>query len=132
MNLRIKIRAAILMLLLFSGLILSIFHAFPHLTDQDLTYTAYVYKDGTLIHTIPLNEIRDTRQYMVQTSEHDYNMIQVISGAICICEASCPDKICVGQGYISNSLVPITCLPNRLVIELKADNAASDIDAVTH
>jgi len=132
MNRRIKIRAAILMLLLFSGLILSIFHAFPHLTDQDLTYTAYVYKDGTLIHIIPLNEIRDTRQYMVQTSEHDYNIIQVIPGAICICEASCPDKICVGQGYISNSLVPITCLPNRLVIELKADNAASDIDAVTH
>ena len=132
MNLRIKIRAAILMLLLFSGLILSIFHAFPHLTDQDLTYTAYVYKDGTLIHTIPLNEIRDTRQYMVQTSEHNYNIIQVISGAICISEASCPDKICVGQGYISNSLVPITCLPNKLVIELKADNAVSDIDAITH
>ena len=132
MNTRIKIRAATLMLLLFSGLILSIFHAFPHLTDQDLTYTAYVYKDGTLIHTIPLNEIRDTRQYMVQTSEQDYNIIQVIPGAICICEASCPDKICVNQGYISNSLVPITCLPNRLVIELKADNSASDIDAITH
>ncbi len=132
MNLRIKIRAAILMLLLFSGLILSIFHAFPHLTDQDLTYTAYVYKDGTLIHTIPLNEIRDTRQYMVQSSEHNYNIIQVISGAICISKASCPDKICVGQGYISNSLVPITCLPNKLVIELKADNAVSDIDAITY
>ena len=132
MNLRIKIRAAILILLLFSALIISIFHAFPHLTDQGLTYTAYVYKDGLLIHTIPLNDIREPRQYMVQTSEQDYNMIQVKSGAICICEASCPDKICVNQGYISNSLVPITCLPNRLVIELKADNAASDIDAVTH
>ena len=132
MNFRIKIRAAILLLLLFSALILSIFHAFPHLTDQDLTYTAYVYKDGTLIHTIPLNDIRETRQYMVQTSEQDYNIIQVKPDAICICEASCPDKICVGQGYISNSLVPITCLPNRLVIELKADNTASDIDAVTH
>ena len=132
MNFRIKIRAAILFLLLLSALIISIFHAFPHLTNQDLTYTAYVYKDGTLIHTIPLNDIHEPRQYMVQTSEQDYNMIQVISGAICICEASCPDKICVGQGYISNSLIPITCLPNRLVIELKADNPASDIDAVTH
>ena len=132
MNLRIKIRAAILVLLLFSALILSVFYAFPHLTDQNLTYTAYVYKDGTLIHTIPLNEIQDTLQYVVQTSEQDYNIIQVKSGAICICEASCPDKICVGQGYISNSLVPITCLPNRLVIELKVNNAASDIDAITH
>ena len=132
MHLRIKIRAAILFLLLLSALIISIFHAFPHLTNQDLTYTAYVYKDGTLIHTIPLNDIHESRQYMVQTSEQDYNIIQVKPDAICICEASCPDKICVGQGYISNSLVPITCLPNRLVIELKADNAASDIDAVTH
>lgn len=132
MNPRIKNRAAILMLLLFSALIISIFHAFPHLKNQDLTYTAYVYKDGSLIHTIPLNEIQDTRQYMVQTSEQDYNIIQVIPGAICICEAGCPDKICVNQGYISNSLVPITCLPNRLVIELKADNTASEFDAVTH
>lgn len=132
MNHRVKIRAAILVLLLLSALILSIFRAFPHLKNQDLTYTAYVYKDGTLIHIIPLNEIQNTRHYMIQTSEQDYNMIQVKSGAICICEASCPDKICVGQGYISNSLVPITCLPNRLVIELKADNPASDIDAITH
>ena len=55
-----------------------------------------------------------------------------IPGAICISEASCPDKICVGQGYISNSLVPITCLPHKLVIELRADNAASDLDAISH
>ncbi len=132
MKSRITLRALLLIALLLLTLILSIFRAAPYILNRNTSYTAYVYQDGSLIHTIPLHEIHDTQQYVIHTPEHDYNIIEVIPGAICISEASCPDKICVNQGYISNSLVPITCLPHRLVIELKADDTETAADAITH
>ncbi|MDE5952038.1 MAG: NusG domain II-containing protein, partial [Acetatifactor sp.] len=57
-----------------------------------------------------------------------YNVIEVSPGSIAIIEADCPDKLCVLQGPIADSLLPITCLPHRLVIELKpsGDDAAPD------
>jgi len=132
MNRRIKIRAAILILFLIFALILSVFQAAPYILNRQTAYTAYVYKDGSLIHTFPLNEIDSPKQYVIKTSQQDYNIIEIVPGAIRILEATCPDNLCVNQGYISNSLVPITCLPHHLVIELKADDEPIAADAIAH
>ena len=32
---------------------------------------------------------------------------------------TCPDKICVQQGFLHDSRLPVTCLPNRIVITLE-------------
>ena len=50
--------------------------------------------------------------------------------------ADCPDKLCVKQGFIDRPVLPIACLPNRLVIRLcpAKDSSASHAapDAVTY
>jgi len=129
---KIKIRAAIistLLILLFAG---SVFAALPHLLHTSTTYTAYIYQDGELLYTIPLRP--DSNQLiLIGDREHSYNLVNIQSGSVCIKEASCPDQICVKQGAIHNALVPITCLPNHVVIEVKADSSSEDMpDAITH
>ena len=53
--------------------------------------------------------------------------MEVRAGAIRVSEADCPDKICVGMGWLTDGAFPIVCLPHRLMIRLKgtaADAAA--------
>ena len=45
------------------------------------------------------------------------NTIQIQDGKICVQAAECPDQTCVHMGYLSDSGLPIVCLPNRLVIQ---------------
>ena len=58
--------------------------------------------------------------------EDGYNVIEVERGRIRVAEADCPDQVCVRQGWISNSVVPIACLPHRLVIQLDSDGGGVD------
>ena len=55
---------------------------------------------------------------------------EMVDGSIGIITADCPDKLCVHQGFISDSRLPITCLPNRLVIQLRPENQEK-IDSIT-
>lgn len=54
------------------------------------------------------------------------NTVCVRPGSIAIISANCPDQICVHQGFISTSLLPITCLPNRLVIRVREEAVCLD------
>ncbi len=87
-------------------------------------YTACVYLDGRLLQSIPLDQVTETRRFTVDAADGGYNIVEVSPGGIAIAEADCPDQICVKQGRITDSLLPITCLPHRLVIELKPDSPA--------
>ena len=39
--------------------------------------------------------------------------------------ASCPDGLCVHQGAISDGLLPIVCLPNKVQIQIVEDTGES-------
>lgn len=96
-------------------------------------YTAYIHVDGALYKTIPLAEVVTPYEFLIQTSDGHYNKIYVETGSIRISSADCPDLICVRQGAITNSLLPITCLPHKLVISLKPTDATEDTpDAISH
>ena len=66
-----------------------------------------------------MEEVRETYRFMVTGEEGHVNEIEVRPGSIGIISADCPDKLCVRQGFISNSRLPVTCLPNRVVIRLR-------------
>ena len=85
---------------------------------------AEIYSDGVLIKTVSLSE--NTRF----TVEHGdgYNVIEVQDGAVSVVEASCPDKVCIHTGAVSQGAVPIICLPNRL--EVRVISADNNVDAV--
>ena len=90
------------------------------LLEQDLI--ADIYQNGKLIQSIPLNHVQEPYLITLTDTDGGTNTIEVRQGAIGIIAADCPDKICVNQGFIINSLTPITCLPHRLVIEIRCSS----------
>lgn len=119
--------ATLIILCIFSILTLFLF------SKQNRLYTAHIYVDGILFDSIPLYELTSPYSFTITTEDGHYNEIHVEQGSICISSADCPDLLCVKQGTISNNLLPITCLPHHLVIELKPSTlSGNQPDAVTH
>lgn len=117
-----------ILLLLFMGSILCILFG----NSSTKAYTAHIYQDGQLIKTIDLSAVSESSQFTLETADGGYNTIEIRRGEIAVTAASCPDHVCMRQGFIHNSLLPITCLPNRLVIELKENTPLPTPDAITY
>ena len=79
---------------------------------------ARIYQDGQCIRTIDLDQVAEAYEFTVAGENGAYNTIRVEPGRIAIIQASCPDKVCVHMGYISDSAAPITCLPNEVIIRI--------------
>ncbi len=96
-------------------------------TDSSI---ADVYQNGELIRSIDLSQVTESYTFTVE-GPAGVNTIQVEPGRIRVEQADCPDQICVNQGWISDSLVPIVCLPNGLVIQIEASGKTeSEYDSV--
>lgn len=80
--------------------------------------TAEIYQDGALLYTIDLNTVAESYEITVTGENNAYNIILVEQGQISMKEASCPDKLCVHMGKIHNASLPVTCLPNKVVIRI--------------
>ncbi|MGI5962276.1 MAG: NusG domain II-containing protein [Lawsonibacter sp.] len=74
--------------------------------------------DGALIQEIDLEKVGASYSFTVEGATGLTNTILVESGRIRVLEATCPDQVCVEQGFISDGTVPIVCLPNKLIIEI--------------
>lgn len=94
--------------------------------EDHTVYTADLYQDGVLIMSIPLDGTREERIFTVEGKGGCVNQIQVLPHSIGILSADCPDQLCVRQGFIQDSRLPITCLPNRLVIQLRPLKASGE------
>lgn len=93
-------------------------------------YTADIYQSGELLTSIDLSAVSQPYTFTVTGENGCTNEIEVRPDEIGIISADCPDKFCVHQGFISDSRLPITCLPNRLVIQLRpTDESESSITA---
>lgn len=112
-------------LVLLGGCILILLLRQDSVRNSAASYTACVYQDGRLLQSIPLDQAAETYHFTLEAAAGGYNIIEVSPGGIAITEADCPDQLCVLQGRITDSLLPITCLPHRLVIELKPSDSAS-------
>lgn len=99
-------------------------------------YIADIYQNGNLLMSIPLEDVQESRIFTVEGPDGGMNQIEVRSGCIRILSADCPDKLCVKQGFIRDSRLPITCLPHRLVIQLRpAQDSSSELaepDIITY
>ena len=79
---------------------------------------ATVWLDGECIRTIDLTAVAAPYEFDIE-SEYGVNTVRVSHGEIAVVRADCPEQICVNQGTISSSAIPITCLPHRLVIQIE-------------
>lgn len=88
---------------------------------------AQIYQNGTLIRTVPLEE---NARFTVSSPDGGSNLVVVSGGRIRVEQATCPDKLCVKQGWSRTQDRPIVCLPHGLVIQPKGD--VVDFDAVSN
>ncbi len=93
---------------------------------------ANIYEDGICIKSIDLSKVTEPYEFTIET-EHGINKISVEKGRISIDEADCFDQVCVNQGWISNSVTPIVCLPHKIIIKLEdtAKNSQTDFDTLS-
>ena len=84
--------------------------------------------DGVEYGTFPLDTDREEK---IELSDGAYNVLVIKDGKADVTEASCPDGICVSHRAVSKQNQSITCLPNKLVIEIK-NGEVSDLDAFTN
>jgi len=105
------------------------------------TSYAKIYHDGKLIESVNLAAITEPFTIIIEHGDGSsvleqmnrprvLNMIEAESGRIRMIEASCPDGLCVRQGWMSSGLIPIVCLPNKVIIVLESAENAHDIDAI--
>ena len=102
----------------------------PYLCEfQEEHKNAVIRQNGKIIKEIDLNAVTDPYEFEIKTSDGQHsNTIRVEQGKIAIIDADCADKICVNTGYISDSVIPIVCLPHRLSITIV--DKESDFDAI--
>ena len=85
---------------------------------------AVISVNGEERERVDLSKVRKAYDLDI-TTEYGHNIVHVEHGAISVTEADCPDQICVHQGKLTGSGIPIICMPHRLVIEIEG----GDLDA---
>ena len=85
--------------------------------------TVSVQIDGKAAMELPLGE---DAQIVLGEGDHT-NTLVIKDRTARVVEASCPDRICVGQGTIQYAGESIVCLPHRLVITVQG-GPPPDID----
>ncbi len=85
---------------------------------------AVVRVDGEEVYRVDLSAVRESYDVDFDT-QYGHNTVHVAHNAISVSEADCPDGICVAQGAITGSGVPIVCMPHHLSVRIEG----SDIDA---
>ena len=121
--------ALLILLFLLSAGDLLLKHLISANSSKELT--AEIYQNGILIKTVPLYGFDTPYEFTVYGENGSYNTVLVKPGAIGIISASCPNNVCVHQGISSHALMPVTCLPNRIVIRV-IDDDTLQTDAVTY
>ena len=119
MKKRIIILISIIILLLLSSVIAIVC---MQKDGESIALKAELYRDNELLQEIDLSVVGEPYQIKIEYTDENgkdgYNIVEVRHGEIAIMEASCPDKLCVKMGAIHNANMPITCLPNHLVIRI--------------
>lgn len=120
----VLLTAALLVMAVLCGIrIYAVLHSS---TEKGQALYADLYQNGELLQTIRLDTVNAEYTFDVPGENGATNTVCVRPGSIAIVSASCPDQICVHQGFISTSLLPITCLPNRLVIRVRKEASIPD------
>lgn len=74
-----------------------------------------VWVDGAETMTLDLNQDDDI---VIENGNGQTNHLIIEDGKAFLTEASCPDKLCVRQGAISETGQSIVCLPNRVIVTI--------------
>ena len=91
--------------------------------------TAVISKDGMVLHEIRLDTLLEPKTFHISGENGEENLVRVERGRVCMASASCPDQVCVNQGYIDNGALPIVCLPNKVIVTIEGGENSLDAAA---
>ncbi|MBQ7933664.1 MAG: NusG domain II-containing protein [Lachnospiraceae bacterium] len=127
--------SGILLLLIIALFVISLIWAITLLPNMnphaDRSVMADIYLDGKKLYSIDLSSVTENTTLELTGESGITNIIAIAPGRIGMLKADCPDKLCVKQGYCSAPCLPITCLPGKVVIQLRYDTAKYNIDFPT-
>lgn len=110
----------------------AVFFAVRILLNDSSGVYACIYSDGKLVERIRLDNIEGTYTRRIETGDGGYNTVEAKKGKIHVSEASCPDKVCINTGYISSSALPVSCLPNKLIIKIEGEKDQDNPDIIVY
>ena len=113
-----KILLIALILLSASGFIF-IKKAFPQGSDVGIEV------NGKPVYRLPLN--KDTTVRVIGASGD--TIVEIKNRRVRIKESSCPNKICIHNGWVENGA--IICLPNKVLVRIGGAEDNKTIDAIT-
>lgn len=76
--------------------------------------------EGELYDTFDLSKVTEAYDIVIDTKLGTAT-VHVDIGSVSVCQADCPDHLCMKQGTIEEAGIPIVCLPNQLVVEIIGD-----------
>lgn len=94
------------------------FYVLHHHNEKKI---AEIYQNNVLYTSIDLSQVEEPYELTITGENGESNVIFVEKNQISMESASCPDKVCVNQGKISDGLLPIVCLPNHIRISIVGD-----------
>jgi hypothetical protein len=94
-------------------------------TSQLKTKKCFVYHDGSLLEEIDLKKDGIKELHVTEGRMK----LEVSKGRIRVLQSSCPRGLCIQVGWISTGRMPIVCVPNKILIEIKGSD--SQYDAVS-
>ncbi len=80
--------------------------------------TVIITQDGNTLYRIAMDDIKEPYTIDVTGKDGAWNRILISKESVQMESASCPDRLCVHQGAISDGILPIVCLPNRVQIQI--------------
>ena len=90
---------------------------------------AQIYRSGVLLREVALDAVTQPEEFIIEGENGAHNTVLIEPGRICISDASCPDQLCIHQGWISDRSIPLVCLPNQVMIQIVG--GGEGVDAVT-
>ena len=85
--------------------------------------TVVIHVDGREYGTYSLADDREIDINRGKCTNH----VSIKDGKVQMTEASCPNKLCIREGSISQVNRSIACLPNRVFIEIRGEEAMYDV-----
>lgn len=94
--------------------------------QEEIGPVAVITLDGQEVERIDLGAVTGEYTLSYTGKSGITNVVEVKPGKIRVREATCPDQICVYQGWITESVMPIVCLPNSLIISIASGESEVD------
>ena len=120
----------IILLSLFSLLVAYIFTGIGNRSQGNQYVSVMV--DGQEYKKIEFSDEVIGKTYLIKT-QFGRNVIEIGDNSVRVIEADCPDQLDVRQGTITKPGQVLVCLPNRLMVEIKASNDSNnEIDSFNY